>query len=74
MDVVGECVAQLSGPAKDAFILRELEGNTTEEICEKLDVKPNYVWVLLHRARTQLQGCIEARWSREQAREEGGNA
>ena len=70
MDVVGDCVTCLKGPAKQVFVLRELEGRKTEEIADELGIKPNYVWVLLHRARAQLQTCIRGKWNAG-SREEG---
>ncbi len=58
------CMAKLSGPMAIAFTLRELEGLSTGEICKELRIRPNNLWVLLHRARTQLKACLEANWSR----------
>jgi RNA polymerase sigma-70 factor (ECF subfamily) len=46
-----------------AFTLKELEGLSTEEICKELNMKPNNLWVVLHRARTQLKSCLEENWT-----------
>ena len=46
-----------------AFALRELEDVSTEDICKELDLKPNNLWVVLHRARTQLKACLEKNWT-----------
>ena len=46
-----------------AFALRELEGLSTEEICKKLKLTPNNLWVILHRARKQLKSCLELNWT-----------
>jgi RNA polymerase sigma-70 factor, ECF subfamily len=35
------------------------QGYGTEEICERLQVKPNHLYVLLHRARKALKDCME---------------
>ena len=67
--VLQDCVSALKGPAKDVFVLSELEGWTTEAVADHLGIKPNYVWVLLHRARTQLRTCIGSKWTRDSGAE-----
>ncbi len=62
-DVFYGCMAKLKDAMGVAFTLRELEGLSTEEICKELNIKPNNLWVLLHRARTQLKACLEANWT-----------
>lgn len=57
-----ECVQGLSGVSRRAFILKELEGCSTEEICKVLNVTPNNVWVMVHRARGALKKCLETKW------------
>ncbi len=37
-----------------AFVLRELEGLSADEICQALDISKSNLWVLLHRARLRL--------------------
>jgi DNA-directed RNA polymerase specialized sigma24 family protein len=39
-----------------------LEDKTTEEICKVMDITPNYLWVLIHRAREQLKGVVKEKW------------
>src|SRR4030095_2560454 len=45
-----------------AFYLREVEGLTTEEICEQLSISESNCWVMLHRARLSLRRSLEERW------------
>lgn len=61
-DVFTSCLTKLDGRMHTAFVLRELEGWTTEDICKELDVTANHLWVLLHRARAGLKGCLETNW------------
>ena len=42
-----------------AFTLREIDGLSSEEVCRVLDISPNNLWVMLHRARTQLRRDME---------------
>ena len=61
--VFQDCIDQVKDPARQAFVLRVLEDQTTEEVCKVMDITPNYLWVLLHRAREQLKTLLEARWT-----------
>jgi RNA polymerase sigma-70 factor (ECF subfamily) len=62
-EVFYRCMSKLKDSTGLAFTMRELEGLSTEEICKELKIKPNNLWVLLHRARTQLKSCLEANWT-----------
>jgi RNA polymerase sigma-70 factor (ECF subfamily) len=57
------CIDQVKEPARQAFVLRVLEDQTTEEVCKVMDISANYLWVLLHRARAQLKIALEASWT-----------
>jgi len=58
------CLARLSPQMAAAFTLREIEGLSSEEICEILGISPNNLWVLLHRSRVKLRHFLEAEWFR----------
>jgi RNA polymerase sigma-70 factor (ECF subfamily) len=45
-----------------AFTLREVDGLSSEEICEMLSVTVNNLWVMLHRARLHLRNCLQMNW------------
>jgi len=62
-EVFEGCLDEVKEPARQAFVLRVLEDQTTEEVCKVLGITPNYLWVLLHRAREQLKVSLHARWS-----------
>lgn len=53
------CLQRLSQRQADAFTLRELEDLTSEEICKELKISASNLWVLLHRARLGLMGCMK---------------
>ena len=61
-EIFYRCMAGLKESMGLAFTMRELEGLSTEDICKELRIKPNNLWVLLHRARAQLKECLEAHW------------
>jgi RNA polymerase sigma-70 factor (ECF subfamily) len=55
----------LPGNQREVFVLREVEGFETGEICKILDVSVTNFGVLMHRARARLRECLEARgWSK----------
>ncbi len=57
------CIAHLPDHLADLFILREIKGLTTEEICKLLDISTtNNMWVMLSRARMRLRSCLDSRW------------
>jgi RNA polymerase sigma-70 factor (TIGR02943 family) len=46
----------------EVFKMRELERQSTEEICEILDITPTNLGVLLFRARTRLRDALGTEW------------
>lgn len=60
--VLERCVEGLPAVTSQAFLMREVMGLETEEICKELEISPTNCWVLLHRARMRLRGCLEERW------------
>jgi len=56
------CLSQLPQQMSIAFTLREIDGLSTAEICDILNITPNNLWVLLHRSRSKLRQLLEASW------------
>lgn len=56
------CAAALPERMAQAFLRREIHGETVEEICTALGITPANCWVLLHRARNRLRDCLDRRW------------
>jgi RNA polymerase sigma-70 factor, ECF subfamily len=57
--VVQACLDDLPASQRMAFVMRELEGASTEEICNVLGVSVTNLGVLLHRARNRLRESVE---------------
>ena len=53
---------QLPSQMSIAFTLREIDGLTSTEICEILNITQNNLWVLLHRGRNKLRHLLEVEW------------
>jgi RNA polymerase sigma-70 factor (ECF subfamily) len=66
-EVFQQCLSRLKGNIQQVFVLKMLEGMPTDEVCKVLEIEPNHLWVLNHRARKQLKSCLEVHWDREEA-------
>lgn len=60
--IFNECLSPLPKRTASAFTLREVDGLSSEEICEMLSVTVNNLWVMLHRARLHLRNCLHMNW------------
>jgi RNA polymerase sigma-70 factor (ECF subfamily) len=58
---IKECLETVPTQQRMAFVLREVEGFTTEELCKILQVTRTNLGVLLYRVRNRLRECLEAR-------------
>jgi RNA polymerase sigma-70 factor (ECF subfamily) len=55
-----KCLAQVPRRNADAFVYREIDGLSTRQICELLNISETNCWVMLYRARMLLRKCLEA--------------
>ena len=63
-EVMNRCMSAMPERVASIFSLREIDGLTSEEICEVMSLSPSNFWVIMHRARMQLRRCIEIKWFR----------
>ena len=56
------CLDKLPPRVADVFMMREMDGQDTPEICETLKISQSNLWVMLHRARMALRECLELNW------------
>ncbi len=56
------CLDKLPPNLARVFMMREMLGLSTGEICSQLDMTANNCHVILHRARTRLRACLEKNW------------
>ena len=62
MDVLYHCLGGLPERQAEAFMMREIDGFSTEEICKVLNISATNSWVMLYRARMWLRRCLENNW------------
>ncbi|MEN8261018.1 MAG: sigma-70 family RNA polymerase sigma factor [Pseudomonadota bacterium] len=61
--ILSDCVERLPPRLARLFVLRELDGLPSEEICQVLDISTtNNLWVMLSRMRMQLRNCLDMNW------------
>ncbi len=56
------CLSKLPARLARAFVLREIEEASTDELCKALDISKTNSWVMMYRARMALRGCLEDHW------------
>ena len=61
-EVFKACLSKLPEKTAQVFLLREVDGVSSEEICKDLPLSANNLWVMLHRARMALRRCLEVHW------------
>lgn len=67
LKVVSQCFKNLPQRQGTALSMKEMDGETTQEICKVLNVSATNAWVILHRARVLMRKCIEAKWLEEKS-------
>lgn len=60
--VLRDCLKELSQIMAQAFVMREMEGKSSQEVCKHLEISETNLWVRLHRARLQLRRCLDLNW------------
>ena len=60
--VLGACIDHLPEKYSMVFKMKTIQGMETEDICKELDISSSNLWVIVHRARTQLRACMEENW------------
>ncbi len=59
---IQECISKLPKKQSLVFSMKTIQGMSTEDICNELGINPSNLWVMIHRARTALMGCLNQNW------------
>jgi RNA polymerase sigma-70 factor (TIGR02943 family) len=59
---IQECISKLPKKQALVFTMKTVQGMSTEDICNELDINPSNLWVMIHRARTTLMDCLNQNW------------
>lgn len=60
--VFQDCVGRLPEPLAEAFLLREVEEEDYEVVCDQLEISATNLSTRLYRARLLLRKCLEENW------------
>ncbi len=60
--VIDWCIKNLPERYATVFIMKTVHKIETKEVCKVLDISMSNLWVMIHRARVQLQECITVNW------------
>ena len=58
--VITAAIAELPAAQRTVIALRDVEGWTSEEVCEALEISAGNQRILLHRARSRVRNAIES--------------
>ncbi|NNF20283.1 MAG: sigma-70 family RNA polymerase sigma factor [Flavobacteriaceae bacterium] len=61
---IQDCISKLPKKQSKVFTMKTVEGLETEVICNELGINPSNLWVMIHRARAALMGCLNENWFR----------
>jgi RNA polymerase sigma-70 factor (ECF subfamily) len=59
LDAFYLCLSELPPRNAEVFSYREIDGLSTAEICNRLEITASNCWVIIYRARLLLRKCLE---------------
>ncbi len=59
---IQQCISKLPKKQSQVFVMKTIRGIDTEDICNELGINASNLWVMIHRARTALMGCLNKNW------------
>lgn len=59
---INSCIDKLPEKYAMVFKMRTIQEIDTDVICNELEITSSNLWVIIHRARTQLRRCLEDNW------------
>lgn len=60
--ILHTCLTKLNEAMRNVFVMKFVEECETDEICSSLEITMSNYWVLVHRAKLQLRGCVEKKY------------
>jgi len=66
IDLLEECLNNIPDQSAQAFRMREIQGLSTDDIVKNLNITPNHLWVLIHRAKKALRKQMESVWAKNE--------
>lgn len=60
--ILNACKDRLKELQKAVFVMKYMDDMDSDEICKFLNITSSNYWVLMHRAKLQLRGCLDKSW------------
>ena len=73
-DALATCLDRLPARLRQAFVLRHVDEQAADDVCEAVGASSANLWVMLHRARLRLWRCLSVNWFGEDPRESSEGA
>lgn len=61
-EVFGRCLRSLPATLAEAYVLRDIEGESPKNICEMLEISPTNLSMRVRRARLAMRDLLERNW------------
>ncbi|WP_375238211.1 sigma-70 family RNA polymerase sigma factor [Aurantibacter sp.] len=61
-NAIQNCLGKLPAKQASIFEMKTILNYDTETICNELGITSSNLWVIIHRARTAMAGCLEKNW------------
>ena len=65
MKIFYECISEMKDNLAQAFVLREIDGLSTDEICKQLNLTPEQLVGNLAQGKKTTKSCLESKWTKE---------
>ncbi len=59
---IHNCLEKLPQRQAEIFKMKTIQNFDTEAICNEFHISASNLWVIIHRARTALAGCLDDTW------------
>lgn len=63
--ILQNCIERLPDKWATVFRLKNIEELETKTICKELNLSSSNLWVIIHRAKLQMQECMKNNWVNE---------
>lgn len=60
--ILKSCMNKLPPLWKSVFTMKHIDGESTETICDRLELSSSNFWVISHRAKVNLRDCLQRNW------------
>lgn len=59
---IHDCIDKLPKKQALVFKMKTIQGISTDDICNELNINPSNLWVMIHRSRSALMDCLNQNW------------